>query len=242
VKSSDLTREQQTAALLARAERQPGGCMYWRGRQQVYGTVAWDDRIRKVHRLIFEIIHGPIAPGLCVCHHCDTPGCINPEHLYAGTPSQNMRDMVLRRRNPALITSSQAHFHSGRAPRGEEASGAKLSEEGARAVLRDHRAGMSTKKLMEKYGLSRPSVQGLLRGTTWRHLRQDDCDADAASLADYIAKYKARYRGDPSEHSCATGMRMSRSRVQAAAVALGVCLRSTGGRQALAAAQQQEMK
>jgi hypothetical protein len=51
-----------------------------------------------VHRLSYELARGPIPDGLFICHTCDTPRCVNPEHLYAGTQSQNIFDSVKRRR------------------------------------------------------------------------------------------------------------------------------------------------
>lgn len=51
----------------------------------------------QLHRKVLEFKMGrPLAPGMYACHTCDTPGCINPEHLYEGTQSQNMLDRFQR--------------------------------------------------------------------------------------------------------------------------------------------------
>jgi HNH endonuclease len=56
----------------------------------------------RVHRIAYETAHGPIPAGMHVCHHCDNPPCINPDHLFVGTALDNVQDMDAkgRRRNP----------------------------------------------------------------------------------------------------------------------------------------------
>jgi hypothetical protein len=76
------------------------GCWLWTATKdrRLYGRF-WNDGNRfGAHRTAWELTRGPIPPGLYVLHHCDTPPCVNPEHLFIGTQTDNMRDMAAKGR------------------------------------------------------------------------------------------------------------------------------------------------
>ena len=82
------TREE----LLSRTLRE-GECLIWQGAKAGKGyAVVSDDRDRYVHRLILLTDEGPIPPGVQVAHKCGRQDCINPEHLYKATQSENEAD------------------------------------------------------------------------------------------------------------------------------------------------------
>lgn len=88
------------------------GCWEWKRGARVrvmggkeypaYGNVWWRGKIRKAHRVMWEIHRGDIPEGKMVLHRCDNPRCVNPAHLFLGSAKENQQDSVEKGRHSAL--------------------------------------------------------------------------------------------------------------------------------------------
>lgn len=96
------------ARFWAKVRQAPNGCWEWTGSQtggkptRRYGQFTYTVRRKQVHiythRVAWMIAHGPIPAGQMICHHCDNPLCVKPDHLFIGTQFDNMRDASAKQR------------------------------------------------------------------------------------------------------------------------------------------------
>jgi hypothetical protein len=71
-------------------------CIEWNGSRLKSGYGRFNNQ--RAHRLIFEQVYGPIPKNMLVCHSCDNPPCVNPEHLFLGTSKDNIQDSIRKGR------------------------------------------------------------------------------------------------------------------------------------------------
>lgn len=115
--------------------------------------------MRKAHRISYEIANGPIAGGLWVLHRCDTPACVNPEHLFLGTVVDNVGDMMIKGRD-----------YRGEPRRGERNHSAKVTDAQALEIRRLCAGGMIQREAGEKYGITQAAVSSIVLGKNFKHL------------------------------------------------------------------------
>lgn len=126
-----------------------------------YGSIGHGNGpgTKLAHRVSWELHHGKIPDGVFVCHHCDNPACVNPEHLFLGTPKDNAQDCIQKGRCCVL--------------RGEEQGRAKLTEQDVRSIRKLRTNGASLKYLAEKFNVGKTTIGHLLNGDTWKHVLRD---------------------------------------------------------------------
>lgn len=139
-------------------ERTDTDCWHWKGpffSVSGYGSFQIKDRPYGAHRVAWTLTNGPIPDGMSICHRCDDRACVNPSHLFMGTPADNSADMVTKGRQ-AKRPGSQHH-------------NAKLTEAVVREILADIESRPT--ELGRKYGVSPSTICDIRSGRTWVHVK-----------------------------------------------------------------------
>lgn len=144
----------------SRVTKNEDGCWDWNGAVNHfgYGTQSWRGRIMPAHRLLYMLTHGvSISKVLEVCHSCDRPICVNPDHMWLGTHHENLRDASLKGRMASLP--------------GEDSPVAKLSNADVIEIRRLFDTGDFTKAALGKmFDCTAMNILHIVKRQSWTHI------------------------------------------------------------------------
>jgi len=135
------------------------GCWLWIAYAHANGYGQFNvtaTQPRRAHRVAYELYVGPIPAGLCACHRCDTPLCVNPDHLFLGTHRDNVADKMAKGR--------------GGDRRGEASGRARLTEAQVLQVMALCRGGATRASVAARFGVASGTIRSIVKGLTWSHV------------------------------------------------------------------------
>lgn len=120
-----------------------------------YGRISFQGRLYSAHRVSWQLHNGTDIPeGMVICHTCDNPPCVNPRHLFLGTPADNVRDAISK----------------GRISFGEKHPMAKLSADDVKEIRRLFSNGMSQVEIAKIYGKTQGAISNIIRRKIWKNM------------------------------------------------------------------------
>lgn len=147
-------------------------CWNWIGckTSSGYGRIGLGSRsagVTNAHCVSWELANGPIPKGMEVCHRCDNPACVNPEHLFLGTHSDNMRDSS-RKGRLHFGERNGMNLHPEKRTRGERNGMAKLSQEEVNQIRKRYIEGDITQcDLATEYKIHQSTVSSIVNRRHW---------------------------------------------------------------------------
>jgi len=132
-------------------------CWWWRGgiNQKGYGMFNVQGKPRLAPRIAWGIFKGEVPAGIFVCHKCDRPLCVNPEHLFLGDQMDNMKDMISKGRARKRSLYGEQHWCH------------KLSDSQVKEIIKSKDPGI---ELAFKFGVSTTTISDIRNRRIWKHL------------------------------------------------------------------------
>ncbi len=137
-------------------------CWLWTGHTKSRGKgLIWvDGKPVYASRFSYQQFVGEIPKGMYVCHSCDNPVCVNPDHLFVGTQDDNMKDMKLKGRSNHPIGSMNGR--------------AKVTEDDVRFIRKNYKPRhpeYGQKALALRFGMTTGAIQEILYRNKWTHVQ-----------------------------------------------------------------------
>jgi hypothetical protein len=164
------------------------GCWLWTAGKFAtgYGSFSLNHhKTIKAHRFSYALAYGPIPDSLFVCHRCDVRACVRPDHLFLGTPADNMHDRDRKGRamkgdrhwsrlHPERRATGERHgnsTHPETRPRGQGHWKARFTDDEVRAIKAEHAAGgITCRALAKRLHVSSSTIERIVNGRFWRHV------------------------------------------------------------------------
>jgi hypothetical protein len=115
------------------------------------------------HRVVYEGMVGPIPDGMFLCHHCDNPRCVRPDHLFLGTLNDNVQDAKQKGRMKTGGVLPPVR-------KGEANNKAKLTADKVREIRQEYQSGTSITKLGRRFGVTEQAIWAIVTRQTWKHV------------------------------------------------------------------------
>jgi predicted DNA-binding protein (UPF0251 family) len=122
-----------------------------------YGWVTYEKKQMNAHRASWIIKNGAIDKGLSVCHKCDVPSCINPDHLFLGTHSENIKDMWNKKRHKPTNEG------------GEKNPASKLTLDQVKQIRILLSEKVKQRVIAEKFNVSVPTISNIKTSYRWQN-------------------------------------------------------------------------
>lgn len=152
--STRMTVEERFMSKVQKTEQ----CWLWIGKKAKggYGSFSANGKSYIAHRFYYSLINGHIPDDIKACHKCDNPPCVNPDHIFLGTQSENLQDAVQKGR---------------RRTRGEDNGFSKLTTQQVIEIRRSYSSGSMIKaEIARKFNTSKTNVTRIINRESWTHI------------------------------------------------------------------------
>lgn len=153
----------------------PSGCLEWQGYldKDGYGSMQAHGKSERAHRLSWKIFNGEIPNKLYVCHKCDNPRCVSPDHLFLGTQKENVQDSINKQRR--TTEASYRYMKSKRKsyPIGQQHPLAKLTDQKVIEILALKVQKKTNQSIAKYFNVSISTIKDIFACKSWKHISRE---------------------------------------------------------------------